>query len=39
MFSYLIVQVVSCSLSVYRMRNVDTIVEFSFKMRSHGRRS
>ena len=39
MFSYLIVQVVSCSLSVYRMRNVDTIVEFSSKMRWHGRRN
>jgi hypothetical protein len=39
MFSYLQVQVVSCSLSVYRMRNVDTIVEFSLKIRSHGRRN
>ena len=39
MFSYVQVQVVSCSLSVYRMRNVDTIVEFSFKMRSLGRRN
>ena len=32
MLSYLIVPVVSGSLSVYRMRNVCIIVEFSFKM-------